>query len=241
MSVTWRSLAHSWGARGRGFESRSPDHKSNNKIGKLSPVFKGLKRPLIFPSFPAFSHIFTRVLGKIREKSSKRFVKVEILPPRATCRTRRRPPLLSLSGLRRRGVRRRAMREAAYRVEPLKPREGSWDLKGWDKSFVGFKYENLFGVIAISSVHLIEGKPQWHVSFSQAGRRIHAGFMEALLRQWGCEGWDEDNHTPGGSVRHFWKPVEKSDPQVCPCKANEAPHEEDGGYIWRPDSQTEAV
>lgn len=126
----------------------------------------------------------------------------------------------------------------ALRVENIKPKSGSWKILGWEPYGQGFKYQNVMGVIAISSIHLIDGKPQWHVSFSHQGQRIPQGWMESLLSQWGLQGWDEDNHVPNGKVRNYWKPVQKTDPQVCPCKANEEPHLEEGGYIWRPDLET---
>lgn len=124
-----------------------------------------------------------------------------------------------------------------FRVEYRKPKDGTWTLIGWEPNAEGFKYENSMGATAVSSVHEIEGKPQWHVSFSHRGERIPQGWMEALLRQWGLEGWDEDNHVPNGRVRNYWRPVSTADPLVCPCKANEEPFEEHGGYIWRLDSK----
>lgn len=114
----------------------------------------------------------------------------------------------------------------------LTPADGTWSCRGWDGRASGFKWENSMGVIAISSIHLIDGKPQYHVSFSHAGWRIPFQWMEALLRQWRAESFEEDNHVPNGQVRNFWKPF---DPEAkeCRCKDEEPPHEEVGGYVWR--------
>lgn len=128
------------------------------------------------------------------------------------------------------------MTDFRKQFEYRKPKEGTWQLTGWDKNAQGYFYLNLMDVIAISSIHEIKGKPQYHVSFSHAGQRIPQGWMEALLRQWDIANWEEDNHAPNGRVRNFWKPF---DPEVkeCACKIIEEPHEEEGGYVWREDKQ----
>lgn len=112
------------------------------------------------------------------------------------------------------------------------PFEGSWRPRGWHAHAKGFMWENCFGVRAISSISLVYGKPQYHVSFSDNGKRIGITFMEAVLKQWRITDFEEDNHVPNGKVRNYWKPF---DPEAkeCRCKETEPPHEETGGYVWR--------
>lgn len=120
----------------------------------------------------------------------------------------------------------------------LKPKEGTWFLVGYVPQANGFRYENSMGVIAISSIHEVSGEPQYHVSFSHRGQRIDQDWMAPLLKQWGIEDFEEDNHVPNGKVRNFWKPV--AGPVIeCPCKAVEEPHVEKGGYVWREDREGE--
>lgn len=120
------------------------------------------------------------------------------------------------------------------------PKSGTWTLRGWDETSKGFRWENAMNVIAISSIHEIDGKPQYHVSFSDRGVRIAQGWMEALLKQWQIEDFEEDNHVPNGQVRNYWKPF---DPELkeCQCKQTEVPHEEEGGYVWREANGTDRV
>ena len=118
-----------------------------------------------------------------------------------------------------------------------RPKSGTWSEKGWVEVANGLMFENAMGVRAISAVQMVDGKPQWQVSFSHMGARIPSGWMEALLKQWDIEEFDEDNHVPNGKVRNYWKPFDSLTPTVCPCKDKEPPTEEEGGYVWRPDSQ----
>jgi hypothetical protein len=99
------------------------------------------------------------------------------------------------------------------------------------------RWENSLGIIALSSIHVIDGKEQYHLSFSDQGERLPAGVMEAILRQWGALAFEEDNHVPNGKVRNFWWIVGRDLPQICPCKNEEEPHEEEGGYVWREDKR----
>lgn len=116
----------------------------------------------------------------------------------------------------------------------LTPKDGTWKLVTWTDYACGFLWENSMGARAISSIHEIDGKPQYHVSFSHQGQRINHGWMEPLLKQWNIESFEEDNHVPNGKVRNFWKSFDPEQKQ-CRCKDIEEPHEEVGGYVWRED------
>lgn len=122
---------------------------------------------------------------------------------------------------------------------PVKPKEGSWrkaDFGSLPGSEQCEWYTNPFGVVACSTVEIVNGRLEYHVSFSVNGDRVPQGFMEALIRQWGLESFEEDNHVPNGKVRNFWHKVEGRQ-EACPCKENEKPTEEVGGYVWREDKE----
>ena len=82
--------------------------------------------------------------------------------------------------------------------------------------------------------------PEYHLSISRqtpAGpRRCTSEMARIVLRQFGLEGAEEDNHVPNGVVRNFWRPV--ADPLVgleCECKDEEPAIVEDkGDFVWRP-------
>ncbi len=85
----------------------------------------------------------------------------------------------------------------------------------------------------------IDKGPEYHVSLS---RRVGSDIVRAdrndarfVIKQFGLEDADEDNHVPGGVVRNFWMPVaEHLRGHVCPCKDTEPAMVEDkGDFIWR--------
>lgn len=79
----------------------------------------------------------------------------------------------------------------------------------------------------------IDKGPEYHVSVSKNGGRCSKNEAQFVLRAFGMEDADEDNHVPNGVVRNFWKPVaEKFIGHVCPCKDTETPVVEDD-YEWR--------
>lgn len=116
-------------------------------------------------------------------------------------------------------------------VELQKPKEGTW-IEVKTRAPDCKVYQNSMGVLAMSSAHFFDGKWNLHVSFSHMGKRIDAMWMDALLRQWDIADWEEDNHVPNGQVRNYWH-ILNSENQICPCKENEEPHIETGGYEWR--------
>jgi hypothetical protein len=77
--------------------------------------------------------------------------------------------------------------------------------------------------------------PEYHLSVSAMGERCTPEQAAWVLQQFGLEDAREDNHTPGGKVRHFWRPVaDKLSGYECPCVADEpAVREDKGSFVWR--------
>lgn len=126
--------------------------------------------------------------------------------------------------------------KTASMTSPLRPKDGSWVEEGKCQHTGAIMWKNVFNIVALSAVEVVQGKEQYHLSFSESGRRISNGLMEAILRQWGAEKFEEDNHVPNGKVRNYWWIIGET-LQICPCVAVEEPHVEEGGYVWREDSQ----
>lgn len=134
-----------------------------------------------------------------------------------------------------------------FNAEPKKPIEGSWDYRGKITRDVSemFVYDHILGMRVISSIDFIKGKPEWHLSVSKAKFSGYSGDVELsrpsieearrILKQFGAEDFDEDNHVPG-KARHFWLAVTPTLRKPCDCKENEKPIIE-GEYEWRPDDK----
>ena len=77
--------------------------------------------------------------------------------------------------------------------------------------------------------------PEYHLSISYRGGRIPSEGAQWVLAQFGLEDAKEDNHTPGGWVRHFWRPVaDHLSGYECPCVDDEPAIREDrGDFVWR--------
>lgn len=81
--------------------------------------------------------------------------------------------------------------------------------------------------------------PEYHISICRrvgggAPSRCSSAEASWVLDQFGLDGWEEDNHTPGGQARNFWRPV--AEPLVgieCECKDAENVLVE-GDYTSRP-------
>lgn len=59
-----------WGARGRGFKSRRPDHITTSKLQRKHPFATREESPSLLPRFPGFSQVFLVELGQIRDRFS---------------------------------------------------------------------------------------------------------------------------------------------------------------------------
>ena len=118
-----------------------------------------------------------------------------------------------------------------YGIEPIKPKTGEWENLGYIKEYESYLFVSPYGIRVMSSVHLIEGKRQYHISISDNGERIAASLIPQILTHFDAQNWEEDNHSPFGKVRNFWKKIDEEDKE-CECKAIEKPHSE-GDYTWR--------
>lgn len=82
--------------------------------------------------------------------------------------------------------------------------------------------------------------PEYHISISRLEgaqpARVNTFDAKWVLRQFGLEGAEEDNHVPHGIARNFWRPVAESlVGKECACKADEPAIVEDkGDFVWRP-------
>lgn len=134
-------------------------------------------------------------------------------------------------------------------VRPKRPISGPWQRAGVPPPS---RYpceawaDHVHGFLVLSAVEVAADKdgvdrgPEYHVSISRhkAGKAARCTSLQAkeILRQFGLDGAEEDNHVPHGIVRNFWRPV--ADRLVgleCACKAEEpAIVEDQGDYVWRP-------
>jgi hypothetical protein len=86
----------------------------------------------------------------------------------------------------------------------------------------------------------IDKGPEYHISVSRqtpAGpQRCTSDAARFVLKQFGLDGAEEDNHVPYGVVRNFWRPVaDRFVGLECECKAEEPAIVEDkGDFVWRP-------
>ena len=135
-------------------------------------------------------------------------------------------------------------------ISVLRPKRSSdWQELPCDKHFrMGYPSRSFLhksGLMAISAVEVInDGKidkgPEYHISISRhsaAGPcRCDSQAAKWVLRQFGMDGAEEDNHAPHGIVRNFWRPVATSLIGLeCECKAEEpAIREDKGDFTWRP-------
>lgn len=90
----------------------------------------------------------------------------------------------------------------------------------------------------------IDRGPEYHISISKrvrngtpSGATARCTSQEAaeVLRQFGLDGAEEDNHVPNGMVRNFWRPVaDRFVGLECACKDQEpAIRQDKGDYVWR--------
>lgn len=133
----------------------------------------------------------------------------------------------------------RPLRPAAQRGWIRLPDPPAWVTLGYDAERWLHLSSNLSVITAVEVAKDGDGidrGPEYHISISLGGR-ARCSSMQArhVLRDFGCEGAEEDNHVPHGIVRNFWRPV--ADRLVgieCACKADEPAIVEDrGDYVWR--------
>lgn len=127
-------------------------------------------------------------------------------------------------------------------IKPLVPK-GSWieiSTQGLNSNWPtrAFRHGEL---CVISAVEVPEKEIgfEYHISITKNGmKRCDSQEAKWVLKQFGLDGFEEDNHVPYGIARHFWRPVaEKLVGMECKCKNTEPTIIEDkGDYIWRPDN-----
>jgi len=144
--------------------------------------------------------------------------------------------------------------ESQLIIKPLRPRGHGWvqwpaDTSAWDAKPYAIErwYNRGQETQVFSAVEVIlpegarETRPEYHVSVSGlkhgAAENYRCSDSRArwVLKEFGLDGWFEDNHVPHGLVRNFWRPV--ADPlvgDVCSCVESEpAVREMKGDYVWR--------
>ena len=133
-------------------------------------------------------------------------------------------------------------------IQPKEPSGGDWERGSEAPAHVTFGYPGWYwfypkqGIAVISAVEVtndpddIVTGPHYHISISKKGRqRCTRNESRFVVKVFGMQDADEDNHVPGGFVRNFWQPVaEKFIGHVCPCKDEETAIIEDkGDFVWR--------
>jgi hypothetical protein len=134
-------------------------------------------------------------------------------------------------------------------IAPLAPKPGrgwvrlddppSWVTLGYAGSRWFHPAETLCVISAVEVARDDDGidrGPEYHISISLGGKsRCTRQQARAVLRDFACDGAEEDNHVPHGVVRNFWRPV--ADRMVgleCACKdAEPAIVEDRGDFTWR--------
>lgn len=145
-----------------------------------------------------------------------------------------------------------AARVSSSIIVPLAPKEGA----GWERlppppawvtlGFAGAQfYHRAACLMVISAVEVaqdadgIDRGPEYHLSISKRlpMRTVRCSSSDArqVLRDFGLDGAEEDNHVPNGIVRNFWRPVaDRFVGLECACKdAEPAIVEDKGDYTWR--------
>lgn len=135
-------------------------------------------------------------------------------------------------------------------IKPLRPSGAPWvRMQDIPESSLGYESQTwmntALGLYVISAVEVAQDKdgidrgPEYHISISKAGKRLSRCTSDEaryVLRAFGLDGAEEDNHVPNGIVRNFWRAV--AEPLIgleCACKAEEPAIVEDkGDFVWRP-------
>lgn len=73
--------------------------------------------------------------------------------------------------------------------------------------------------------------PQWHISFTNEGRRCTDEEVRQSLAAFRLTGADEDNHEPG-MARHYWMPLDPARRTDCECKTTEKTVTLPDGHRW---------
>ena len=135
-------------------------------------------------------------------------------------------------------------------IQPLKPSTKDWEELRVD-AWVSLGYDcqswlHKSGFYVISAVEVVDDPkqvkvgPEYHLSMSlqtpQGPQRVDSNDAKWILKEFGLEGAEEDNHVQNGKARNFWRPVNNNAVGLeCPCKDSEPKTIEDkGDFIIRP-------
>lgn len=133
-------------------------------------------------------------------------------------------------------------------IKPKRPTISGWDQGPKPPAWVSLGYEAEIWrhaetkLCVISAVEVakdddsIDRGPEYHISISKDGRKRCSSYeARQVLKQFGMDGAEEDNHVPSGVVRNFWRPVAENLVGLeCACKEEEPAIVEDkGDYVWR--------
>jgi len=121
------------------------------------------------------------------------------------------------------------------------PRSGEWELVAvWPGGTRWLNVSHRISVLSsVSNVDEPDPGPQWHVSVALVDAlgapAVAPDAAVKLVREnFDMLAAEEDNHVPNGRVRNLWLPIRTALVGVpCSCKAEEEPHEGEGGYVWR--------
>lgn len=136
-------------------------------------------------------------------------------------------------------------------IKPKAPKGTGWrdlgrkpDLTGGGFEVQAWYYPDQ-GFFVLSAVEVardaddIEKGPEYHISISDRSsgtpKRIDRNGARFVIKAFGMEDANEDNHVPFGVVRNYWMPVNESlVGHVCPCQDKEPAMVEDkGDFVWR--------
>lgn len=137
-------------------------------------------------------------------------------------------------------------------IQPLAPSGPGWIGYGDKRHVLGSVYPITswehpeLHIFVLSAVEVatdsdqVSRGPEYHISVSkqyQRGVATRCSQEEGqfVLRAFGeLDGWEEDNHVPGGQVRNYWRAVAENMVGLeCACKQTEAVVIE-GDYEHRP-------
>lgn len=141
-------------------------------------------------------------------------------------------------------------------VKPYRPTTGGWIRVevAWPRDrlqpYVIEKYYNRGQELqVITAIEMVEPdgvvklapRAEFHVSVSglkwmaPAPYRVSDSRARWAMRQFGFDGYTEDNHVPDGIARNYWRPLaDHLQGEVCKCLEREpAIHAMKGDYVWR--------
>lgn len=116
-------------------------------------------------------------------------------------------------------------------AERMKP-NSNWQMMGVYPDYTAYQRGKFCALSSLVNVY-DEHQPahwEWLISFSNRGKkRLSNEEIKLCLKDFGAEGFMEDNHEPG-IARKFWLAVEQKYRAPCPCQDEEVITEGDYRY-----------